>query len=168
MHPAQPTSTQLQPSPPSSFQPPFTWASTQLSATPSTLLEPSNLRYRTYRVISPDLGPKIQSCLSWLKIGPWGNLDVLIPNPDLVFWNSDPKIHFWANLGQKSQSYQFCLKIGTHGIWRMLILILSIVFWISYPKFIFGQIWTENVKAVSFAWKLAHTASRGCWFLFWY
>ena len=38
----------------------------------------------------------------------------------------------------------------------MLILIPSIVFWISNPKSIFGQIWAEQVKAVCFAWKLAH------------
>ena len=36
----------------------------------------------------------------------------------------------------------------------MLILIATLVFWISDPKSIFGQIWGEKVKAVSFAWKL--------------
>ena len=56
------------------------------------------------------------------KIGKHGILEVLIPNPDLDFWNSDPKIQFWANFGRKSQS-------------------------------------------CSFAWKLAHIVSRGCWFL---
>ena len=39
---------------------------------------------------------------------------------------------------------------------RMLILIPTIVFWIANPKSIFGQIWAEKVKAVFFAWKLAH------------
>ena len=39
----------------------------------------------------------------------------------------------------------------------MLIPILSIVFWIANPKSIFGQILAEKVKAVCFAWKLAHT-----------
>ena len=38
----------------------------------------------------------------------------------------------------------------------MLILILTIVFWIANPKSIFGQIWAEKVKAIFFAWKLAH------------
>ena len=38
----------------------------------------------------------------------------------------------------------------------MLILIWTIVFWIANPKSIFGQILDEKVKAVCFAWKLAH------------
>ena len=38
----------------------------------------------------------------------------------------------------------------------MLILILTKVFWIANPKSIFGQIWAEKVKAIFFAWKLAH------------
>ena len=87
-------------------------------------------------------------------------MEVLIPNPDIFFWNSDPKIHFWANLGQKSQSYQFCLKICTHGIWRMLNLIPTLVFWICNPKSIFGQIWTKKVTC-PFRLKIgAHSISR--------
>ena len=39
---------------------------------------------------------------------------------------------------------------------RMLILIPTIVFWIANPKSIFGQIWAQKVKAVFFAWELAH------------
>ena len=89
-----------------------------------------------------------------------------IPNPDLDFWNSDPKIQFWENLGWKSQSCPFFLKIGTHGILTMLILIPTLVFWISYPKSIFGQIWAKKVKIVCFAWKVVHMVSRACWFLF--
>ena len=50
-----------------------------------------------------------------------GILEVLIPNPDLDFLNSDPKIYFWANLGPKIQSCPFCLKIGAPSISRMLI-----------------------------------------------
>ena len=56
-----------------------------------------------------------------MNIGTHCILEVLIPNPDLEFSNSDPKIHFWANLGPKIQSCPFCLKIGTHSISRMLI-----------------------------------------------
>ena len=89
-----------------------------------------------------------------------------ILNPDLDFWNSDPKIHFWANLDWKSQSCPFFLKIGTHGILMMLIFIPTLVFWISNPKSIFGKIWTKKVKVVQFSWKLAHRVSRPCWFLF--
>ena len=89
-----------------------------------------------------------------------------IPNLDLYFWNSVPKIHFWANLGRKSQSCSFCLKIGTHVISRLLILVPTLVFWISKPKSIFGQIWIEKLKVVQFGWKLAHRVSQRCWFLF--
>ena len=83
-----------------------------------------------------------------------------------IFWISNPKIHFWANLGSKSQSCPFCLKIGTKGISRMLILIPTLVLWISNSKFPFGQIWVKKVKVVRFVWRLAHMVSRGCWFLF--
>ena len=49
--------------------------------------------------------------------------------PDLNFWNSDPKIYFWANLGTKIQSSLFCLKTGGHGISSMLILNSDLDFW---------------------------------------
>ena len=39
---------------------------------------------------------------------------MLILNLDLDFSNSDPKIHFSANLGSKTQVCPFCLKIGGH------------------------------------------------------
>ena len=89
-----------------------------------------------------------------------------IPNLDLDFWNSNPKIHFLRNLGRKSQSCPFSLKIGTHGILAMLILISTLVFWISNPKSIFGQMWAKKVKVSQFGWKFAHRMSRRCWFLF--
>ena len=79
-----------------------------------------------------------------------------IPNLDLDFWNSDPKTHFCAHFGRKSQSCLFFLKIGMHGILTMLILIPTLVFRIPNPKSIFGQIWTEKIKVVCFAWNLAH------------
>ena len=72
--------------------------------------------------ISLNLSWKIQSCSIWLKIGTLGILEVLIPNLDVDFWNSNPKILFWAKLGQKSQSCSYCLKIGTRSVSRMLIL----------------------------------------------
>ena len=99
-----------------------------------------------------------------LKIDTHGISEVQIPNPNVDFWNSIPKIHFWANLGWKSQSFPFFLKIGTHGISTMLILVPPLVFWISNPKSFFGKIWTEKVKVVQFGWKLAHRVSRRCWF----
>ena len=173
MHPFPPNSINLHPAPPSSFQPP----STQLYPPPPSSFQPppsslqhpkqylkQNIAYNW--TISPNLGQKIECCPFWLKIGTPDILEVLIQNPELDFWNSDPKIHFWAkmfqgclsiwrmlilnpdfwaNLDPKSQNCLFCLKIGTHGISRMLILIATLVFWISNPNFLFGQICMPTV-----------------------
>ena len=91
------------------------------------------------------------SCLFCLKIGTHGISSTLIVIPTLIFWNSNPKIHFWANLDQKSQSCPFCLKIGTHGIFWKLILIPALIFWIPKSRFIFGQNNSEKVKLSIFA-----------------
>ena len=115
------TSTQLHPPPPNSFQPP----TSSLQHSQQYL----NQNIARNWAISPNLGQKIKSCPFWLKIGTHGILEVLIPNPDLDFWNSDPKIHFWANLDPKIQSCPFCLKIGTHSISKMLILNPDLDFW---------------------------------------
>ena len=176
MHPPPPSSTHLHPTPPNSIHlhpahfnlhpalststEPIS-ASTQLSAAPSTIFEPNIARNW---VISPNLGRKIKSCPIWLKIGTHSILEVLIPNPDLDFWNPFPKIHFWANLDPKIQGCPFCLKIGAHSISRMLILIPTLVFWISNPNFFFGQIWAKKVKVVRFNWKLTHMVSWKCRF----
>ena len=109
------TSTQLHPPPPSSFQPP----PSSFQPPPSSLQHPQqylNQNIARNWAISPNLGQKIKSCPFWLKIGTRGKLEVLIPNPDLDFWNFNPKIHFWVNLGPKNQSCPFCLKIGTHTV----------------------------------------------------
>ena len=114
----------LHPAPPSSFQPP-----------PSSLQHLSqylNQNIACNWAISPNLGQKIKSCPFWLKIDTHGILEVLIPNPDLDFWNSDPKIHFWANLGPKIQS--FCLKIGAPSTSRILIPNQVLDFWNFDPK----------------------------------
>ena len=129
----------------------------------------SILRFLKIRPQNPFMGkfgPKNSKLPFLSEIGTHSISWMLIPNPDLDFWNFDPKIHFWANLDPKIQSCPFCLKIGTHGISRMLILIPTLVFWISNPNFLFGQIWAKKVKVVRFNWKLAHMISRGCWFLF--
>ena len=99
-----PSSTQLHQPPSSSFQPP-----------PSSLQHPQqylNQNIARNWAISQKSGPKTKNCPFWLKTGTHGIMEVLIPNPDLDFWNFDPKTHFWANLGPKSQSCPFCLKIG--------------------------------------------------------
>ena len=107
------TSTQFQPPPPTSFQSP-----------PSSLQHPQqwlNQNIARNWAISQNLGRKIKSDPFWLKISIHGILEVLIPNPELDFWNSDLKIYFWANLGPKAQSCRFSLKIGAQRISRMLI-----------------------------------------------
>ena len=129
MQPALPSSTQLHPPPPSSFQPP-----------PSSLQHPQHCKNQNNWAISPNLGRKSQSCPFCLKIDTHGILKELILHPDLDFQNSDLKIHFWANLGRKNQSCPFCLKIGTQSVSKMLILIPTLVFRISNPKSIFGQV----------------------------
>ena len=137
-----PTSAQLHSPTPSSFKPP-----------PCSLQHPQqylNQNIAHNCAISPNLGQKIKSCPFWLKIGTYGILEVLNPNPDLNFWNSDPKIYFWANLDPKIQSCPFCLKIGTHGISKTLILTPTLVLWISNPNFPFGQIWAKKGKNVRF------------------
>ena len=107
-----------------------------LSLHPSLCNTLNNIRTKITRnwTIFPNLGQNIQSCPFWVKIGLHGILEVLIPNLDLDFWNSNPKIHFWANLNPKRQSCSFCLKIGTHGTSGILILIPTLVFWNSDPK----------------------------------
>ena len=175
-----PTTTQFHSPPSSSFKPPpssihFHSAHFNLHPAPFTSRSSFNppLSFLQHSKIShvigqfPQyLGQKIQSCPFWLKIGTHSILEVLIPNPDLDFWNSNSKTHFYENLGRKSQSCLFCPKVITHGISRMLILILILVFWISYSKSSFGQIWAKKVNVVCFAWKLVHMLSRDCWFLF--
>ena len=111
--------------------------STQLHPVPSTSTQLISVSIAHNWEISPNLGQKVQSCPLWLKIGSHSILEMLIPNPDLDFWNFNPKIHFWANLGPKSQNCPFCLKIVTHSISRMPILIPTLNFWIFDPKICF-------------------------------
>ena len=113
------TSTQLHPPPPSSLQHPQQYLN-------------QNIAHNW--AISPNLGWKIKSCPFWLKTGTHGTLEMLIPNPALGFWNSDPKIHFWANLSPNIQSCPFFLKIGTHSISTMLIPNPDLDFWNFDPK----------------------------------
>ena len=117
--------TQLHPPPPSSFQSP-----------PSSLEHPQYLDQNIAGnwAISPNLDWKIKSYPFWLKIGTQGIVEVLIPNLDLDFWSSYPKINFWANLDPKIQICLFCLKIGAHSISRMQVLIQDLEFWNSNPK----------------------------------
>ena len=119
------TSTQLHPPTPSSFQPP-----------PSSLQHPQQYLDQNIArncIISLNLGRKIKNYPFWLKIATYGILEMLILKPDLDFWNSDAKSHFWANLGPKIQSCLFSLKIGAHSIPRMMILNPDQKFWPQNP-----------------------------------
>ena len=145
--------THLHPPPPSWFQPP-----------PSSLQHPQqylNQNIARNWAISPNLGQKIKSCPFWLKIGTHGILEVLIPNPDLDFWNSDPKIHFWANLGPKIQNCPFCLKIGAHSISRMLIPNPDLDFWNFDPKIYFWANLDPKIQSCPFCLRIgARSNSR--------
>ena len=58
---------------------------------------------------------------------------------------------------QKKKSKLFILPEHWQSISRIMILIPVSVSWISNLKSIFGEIWSEKVKAVCFTLKLAHT-----------
>ena len=73
---------------------------------------------------------------------------MLIPNPDLDFWNFDPKIHFWANLGPNVQSCPFRLKINAHSISRMQILNLDLDFWNCDSKTHFWANFCQKVTQI--------------------
>ena len=84
-----------------------------------------------------------------------------ISNPDLDFWNSNPKIHFWANLSTKTQSYLLFLKIGAHSISGMLIPNPDLDFWISDPKIHFWAHLSPKSQRYSFCLKTGtHGISR--------
>ena len=120
--------------------------------TPSTIFEP---KYRTqlcnfpnFRLKYPKLSILTENWVTWY-LGGADSKSRLLKH----FWNSNPKIHFLANLGPKSQTCPFCLKIGTQVISRMLILfprklilVLVLVFWISYQKSILGKFGPKKSK----------------------
>ena len=149
----------------------------------------SGLRFLKFRPQNPFLG----------KLGPkkW-KLSVLPENWHIWYLGGTdsasrlrlprfrPQNPFSANLGRKIQSCSLCLEVGMQSISKMLILIPTLVFWISNTKSTFMQVWDKKVKAVRFAWKLAHTQYLEdadsffdisfvkfqtqilrCWFLFW-
>ena len=170
LHPAPSTTTQL------------ISTSTQLSATPSIIFEP---KHCTNWVISPNLGRKTK-CPFWLKIGTLDIVEVMILNPELDFWNFDPKIKFWINLDPNIQSCPFCLKIGTQNISRMLISKPDLDFWNVYIKVHFGANLGPKSQSCLLCLKIGtHGISRililililvfsnfkpeswGCWFLSW-
>ena len=80
------------------------------------------------------LGPKIETCLFFLKIGSHTISRMLVPKPYLDFGYFHHKIHFWANLGPKIQTCSFCLEIGAHSISKMLISNPDLHFSNSHPK----------------------------------
>ena len=108
-----------------------------------------------------NLRQKSQSCPFKLKIGTYGIMEMQIPNLDLYFWNSVPKIHFWVILGPKIQSCSFCLKTGTHCISRMLIPNPDLDFWNFDPKIHFWANLAPKIQSFPFCLKTgAHSISR--------
>ena len=145
MHPPLRSSIHLRPAPPTSTQ--------LISASPSSLQHPQQYMNQNIArdwAISPNFGQKIKSYPFWLKIGTQGILEVLIPIADLDSWNSDPKIHFWANLGPKIQTCLFCLKIGANSISRMLIPNLDLDFWNVDPKIHFSANLDPKIQSCPF------------------
>ena len=104
--------TQLHPPLPSSYQSP-----------PSCLQYPQQYFYQNIArnwPISPNLDRKMKSCQFWLKIGTHAILEVLIPNPDLHYWNFNPKSIFGQIWAQKFIVVRFIWKllhIVSHGCW---------------------------------------------------
>ena len=91
-----------------------------------------------------------------------------IPNLDLDFWNSDPKIHFLAKFGSKKSKLSVFPE-NWHA-WHLgnADSYCNISFINFQPKIHFCRIWTKKVNVLQFGWKLAHRVSRRCWFLFRY
>ena len=111
--------------------------------------------------ISPNLGRKTKFYPFWLKIGTHDIVEVLIANPELDFWNSDPNNNFWAHLGPKTQSYSFCLKIGVHNISRMLIPNPDLDFWNFNANIQFWANLDPNIQSCSFCLKIGtHSISK--------
>ena len=119
LHPAPSTSNQListfthpHPPPPNSFQPPL-----------RSLQHPQ--QYLNQNIvhnwaISPNLGQKIKKCQFWLKIGTQGILEMLIPSPDLDFWNFHRKLVFGQIWTQKFKVVCYVWKlvhIVSQGCW---------------------------------------------------
>ena len=75
------------------------------------------------------LAEKIQTCPFYLNISTHTILRMMIPNRNLDFRNSNPKIPFWTTLGPMIQSCPFGLEIGAHSISTMLILNRDLDFW---------------------------------------
>ena len=125
--------------------------------TPSSLQHPQqylNQNIAHNWAISLNLGRNIKSCPFWLKIGTYHILEVLIPNPNLNFWNFDPKIKFWANLGPKIQSCPFYLKTGAQSISRMLIPNPDLDFWNFDPKIHFWANLGPKIQSCPFCLKI--------------
>ena len=79
-----------------------------------------------------NLGQKNKSCPFRLKIATHGILEELIPNPDLDFRNSDPKIHFYTIWAKKGfplySSLRTCCCFWAYSwFWFHILKLLSIL-----------------------------------------
>ena len=162
LHSLSVSSTHLHAAPSTSIQ--LILTSTQLSSTPSALLESKT---ECSWAIFPNLGHKIQTGPFWLKICIHGILKALTPNPDWEFWNIDHrKIFFGQIWAEKVRNVCFARKL-THTVSRGCWFLFGHYFSeVSNPDSILGKLGPKKFKVVRFAWKLARRVSRGCWFLF--
>ena len=127
----------------------LTPTSTQLSATPSVLLEP---KYRICR--------KFQICPFWLNIGTWyhGGTDSA---SGLRFLKFRPQNPFLGKFGPKKSKLSV-LPENWH-IWCLEYVdsYSDINFLSLQPEIHF---WVKKFKIIRFAWKLAHMVSLKSWF----
>ena len=93
------------------------------------------------------LGPKIQSCLFCLQSGTHGISRMLILIPTSVFWISNPKIHFWANLGQKVKSFFQTKKVKVVSFsWKLALMVFrGCRFWVKMQSLVFSISNQESV-----------------------
>ena len=102
-----------------------------------------------------NLGPKSETCLFFVKIGPHTISRVVVLKPDLDFWNCDHKTPFRANLSTKVQNCLFSLKIGAPSIWRMLIPIIDVQFENSNSKIHFWANLRQKTQSCLFSTKIS-------------
>ena len=95
-----------------------------------------------------------------------GILVVLIPNLDLNFWNSDPKIQYLGKFGPKNYKLSALLKDWHTCIWRMLILIATLVFRIATLNPFLGKFGSKNSKLSVFPknWHIWYLEDADCYF----
>ena len=97
----------------------------------------------------------VQTSPFCLNIVPHTISRMLIPNPDLDFWNFNTKINFCANLATKIESCSCCLKNRAPSISRLPIPNPKCGFWNSDSQKNFWAILTSKMEIWPFCLKIA-------------